>query len=73
MWWSCPRWHRDKDIPAEIVDSNGLGTQAAEEVKDFPVFWLRGLPPQVWYDKVLAPYPVPQESWEHCCWGCLLN
>ena len=48
-------------------------TQAAKEVEDFPIFWLRGLPPQIWYDNILAKYPVPQESWEHCCWGCLLE
>ena len=73
LWWQCPRWTEGPDIPTEIPTTNSLRVQVEKEVKDSPVFWLRGLPPQVWYDDILDKYPVPEDTWESCSWGCMLG
>ena len=73
MWWQRPRWHGGPDVPSEIADTNRYRRQAEEESAQWPVFWLRGLPPKAWYDDLLAGHTAPEDSWESCSWGCMLD
>ena len=70
FFWTCRR-HADS-ASAWVREAADLSNEAAEHAEQMPAFWLRGLPPQAWYDDVVKDYPSPEMP-ELCETGCFAN
>ena len=62
LYWTCPRFAQGEQ-PATAKASAHLAAEAAHEADGCPVFWLRGLPPKLWYEEVLKNATIDEDSY----------